>query len=1050
MADNEIQKTAVAPQKTAVAPQKTAVASQVQQTATAQKTAVASGNASLSIRNKPVEAKYAQGDSIKAGSRNYTVEKVLGSGAEGDIYIVNDSKKRYALKLCHSGFHTNTKVMPALQKLKGQGYIADIVDYGDEFELLEYISEGSAASAGIKGNAEAITAITVRTALALDAMHRAGVIHKDVKPANILIKDRESWNSVLCDFGIADTLNNRQTSITEQARTPIYAAPEVYATNNTIFQEGMTYCELTPKADFYSLGMTILSLWMGEGSFLAKEAELAIDKTKGRIAIPADMPDPLAKICRGLLIKNPDKRWDLDEIERALKGEDVPADEDEIIEDLKIVFNASKHQIANTPEELAQYMAEDQDLATKYLYRGQIERWLKPYPELALEIQDIVEKRYPKDQDTGLLAAIYSLSPSWPFHLEGISRETGEAVSMNASTLKQIGDFCNAAVPDVDTAETINSDIFKEWVRIRNKGLADSLASSFDSSTNMLLRVQAVDPMSDINLRNDPSHPDYAMTQEAIGKLLNKIYTIFFNRFNGNFDTLVDMWNKDEFAPLNREIPLAVISNIAANFLAPEDFHYITEFFDLKGQRFKQQRSWFVYCTNRNSDDFKKKAGPKDDNSAAQISWMKVIKGYGVTPVYEQWQGKTACNREELFGKFDKKELKKEYEMHGLCGWLSVQHQEDPGADLKPQFAYEKLLQNYLEDLRRIDSQLTPVRRFDDARKVADKLLASGKADIRSLSIRSVLHYVLTIIFAILPGIILLAMLIFSIIDNPVLDTSGMNLEKYFWPIGLIVAVIIFFSTDIDGCVVPLIGGALAATAVFFLVRLLGGFILYIFAALVLAVLIFFSIKTVFFHSPYAKKARKFMRPGFDEKVLEPLYFAFSSESSFDSSLNGAFNQSQISSWRGDLKYRRTFMLIFIGSIWVLGLFSLLIPKSERFDKYSAPVLEKVQTWIPSTEKVEPLLDCTSLKQGDRGEDVVKLQQFLLDKEYTKNRPDGSFGPGTKKALEAFQKDNGLNPSGSAGVKTIEKINKIAAKDVKAERKAARKAAKQSKSETTQ
>ena len=73
---------------------------------------------------------------------------------------------------------------------------------------------------------------------------------------------------------------------------------------------------------------------------------------------------------------------------------------------------------------------------------------------------------------------------------------------------------------------------------------------------------------------------------------------------------------------------------------------------------------------------------------------------------------------------------------------------------------------------------------------------------------------------------------------------------------------------------------------------------------------------------------------------------------------------------------------------------------------------------------------------------MLKLQQFLFDKGYTTGKPDGSFGPGTKKAVEEFQKANGLAMTGGAGVKTVERINKIAAKDVKAEKKAARKAEK--------
>ena len=165
--------------------------------------------------------------------------------------------------------------MPILQQLNDQHILTEIVDFADDFELLEFVSGGSAASVDLKGNAQAITAIAVKTALALDTMHKAGVIHKDVKPANILLRDTTSWDSVLCDFGIADQLTEKGSVSTTQARTIVYAAPEMYAESNTIYNpsDGKTYCELTDKADFYSLGMTILSLWMGEEKFLQQEQE---------------------------------------------------------------------------------------------------------------------------------------------------------------------------------------------------------------------------------------------------------------------------------------------------------------------------------------------------------------------------------------------------------------------------------------------------------------------------------------------------------------------------------------------------------------------------------------------------------------------------------------------------------------------------------------------------------------------------------------------------------------------------------------------------------
>ena len=77
--------------------------------------------------------------------------------------------------------------------------------------------------------------IAYSIAMSLDKMHEVNVLHKDVKPANILIKDPNSWNCVLCDFGIADLLKTetkngimRKYCVTRRNRTPIYAAPEIY------------------------------------------------------------------------------------------------------------------------------------------------------------------------------------------------------------------------------------------------------------------------------------------------------------------------------------------------------------------------------------------------------------------------------------------------------------------------------------------------------------------------------------------------------------------------------------------------------------------------------------------------------------------------------------------------------------------------------------------------------------------------------------------------------------------------------------------------------
>ena len=570
---------------------------------------------------------YKVGDNVTVGGHNCTITECIGSGAEGDIFKVKEGKKIYALKLCNNESHTNVKVLDALQPLKGKDCIVDIEAYGDTFELMEFVEGKSAAHTNFnfaddpkhEKKAQAILLIAYSIAMSLDKMHEVNVLHKDVKPANILIKDPNTWSCVLCDFGIADLLKTetkdgiiRKYCVTRRNRTPIYAAPEIYKEDNaTMNDDGSISSEMTPKADFYSLGMTILSMWMGEKAFKRAEEESSLRKIKGAVEIPDEIPDPLNRILRGLLIKSPEKRWDFKSIDAYINGQDVPVEEDEILADLNIVYNASKHQTAHTFEDLTDFMVEDIDLAVRYLYKGQLNKWLSDYPELQARLDDIVENRYQADQTGGAIAAVFAICPDKVITINGIDRATGEEVQCTADTLKDVSDFCNRAIPEEGF---ISSTLFLEWVRTRDSSLADALPTTDVDIFTDMLRIQTIDPLSDINLCNDPNDPDYAMTQEGLARVINKAYNVWWNVYQGDSDAiLADSQNKDD--PRYRKTTLNTVMGIAFNITEPEEdgTNYIADFMRTKGTRFAKQLSWLESCLDIYSDDNQEKAGPKDE-----------------------------------------------------------------------------------------------------------------------------------------------------------------------------------------------------------------------------------------------------------------------------------------------------------------------------------------------------------------------------------------------------------------------------------------------------
>ncbi len=362
-------------------------------------------------------------DSFDLHGKIYNVVKVLSeTSGEAQVYLVHYKSQLYVLKLYYPNFSPKQELLKILAELETP-YLVRLYDYGFLtqgtssrcYELMEYLEGGSLEDYPIENDEEKLKGIAMAAASALQACHKAGIIHRDVKVSNFFFRDTDQRQLVLGDFGISSLSNeDEELHKTTQARTPIYAAPEMYM--QVIDGE----VELTTKIDYYSLGITLLYLWLGKNPFTGNEREIMQQKNEGKLPGIDQLPPAINTLIRGLTVVNPEFRWVFEEVERWYNGENVPVSDDiPFLRYKKFLFDPEKELIAKNAKDMAILMKNDRNLGIRFLYNKRITKWLEESGNhrLAVETDEIVEKYFPLDQNAGVEAAIYILDKEQPFLL---------------------------------------------------------------------------------------------------------------------------------------------------------------------------------------------------------------------------------------------------------------------------------------------------------------------------------------------------------------------------------------------------------------------------------------------------------------------------------------------------------------------------------------------------------------------------------------------------------------------------------------------------------
>jgi len=261
----------------------------------------------------------AQGES-RAQRRiaGYEIESRLGAGAMGVVYRARDLKldRPVALKLLNPDFAGNTthraRFLQEAQSAAALNHpnVVQCYDVGQEGEVY-YLAMELVAGKTVKELIErrgkldpaAATEIVIQVIEALEHAHKASIIHRDVKPANVMIT--RDGRAKLLDLGLArrTDIENGLTGEGKAIGTPYYMAPEA------ALDKGTDY-----RADVYSLGVSLFAMVTGEKPFEGATPVAVMNQhLKGTIPdarkLNPDVPEGLARVIKKMMAKRPADRY---------------------------------------------------------------------------------------------------------------------------------------------------------------------------------------------------------------------------------------------------------------------------------------------------------------------------------------------------------------------------------------------------------------------------------------------------------------------------------------------------------------------------------------------------------------------------------------------------------------------------------------------------------------------------------------------------------------------------------------------------------------------
>lgn len=276
---------------------------------------------------------------------HYRISERLGAGGMGEVFLAQDIRldRKVAIKMLPAGSIRNEQAKKRLfREAKAAATldhpnICSIYEVGEEgdcaFIVMQYI-EGRTLSSNIKNNALSaleVVNIGIQAAEALAEAHSHGVIHRDIKPQNVIITPRGQVK--ILDFGLAKIVRDLSSIQTGETESRLTDSGEVVGTVGYMSPEQLRDQPVDARTDLFSLGVMLYECATGRSAFVGSTKiqilmqVIEVDPQRPS-ELSAEVPGELDHIILKAMAKDVDVRYqsaremlsDLRRLEVALQG----------------------------------------------------------------------------------------------------------------------------------------------------------------------------------------------------------------------------------------------------------------------------------------------------------------------------------------------------------------------------------------------------------------------------------------------------------------------------------------------------------------------------------------------------------------------------------------------------------------------------------------------------------------------------------------------------------------------------------------------------------